>query len=267
MPALEVADAGGDAVTDRLEALVRKLKLQLQAQITRYGRLKATFLRESTLQRDAMVEYANKQSVNRKCRLTTKKMYTKRGCRRSRKAYGLIVAPDRDVEAQSVHGNGFVLTWESMCKRVAEGHRHHGVLASMYGISKQMVPRVFAMVAACSLERQTFCLADIEEVFRATPPGWTVAVAAWDETSERLALNAVEGLAGAQAGSTWEVLVSRLEIIWSLSRALCVRGLVPASSFGYKQGRAHPCRSLHAPAAWPHSQHAALLAVLQQYVS
>ncbi|CAJ1420891.1 unnamed protein product [Effrenium voratum] len=106
----------------------------------------------------------------------------------------------------------YVLTFQEMLRMAFAKRRCRNAAADAYAVSQRTVRRVLAVTAHCILETQMSQMKEFERYVLSHTPDFAAAVVMWDETSEKLSLNAVHGTARCQQASTWQVLVSRVHL-------------------------------------------------------
>ena len=176
---------------DVTNKLPRDVRLKLQAALMRAR--KATKLLEkcSRMQAAQLQLFAAKNSFSRRCQMTAGKMRTASG-RLSRRAFGLVlhIRCKGSKFAKGGKGQRFALSWSAMCDAAFDETHSRNVCGRVYGVSGMTISRAVALVGHVLLESQNSLLSDLVKSFAERRPTWVLADLMWDETSERLGLNA-----------------------------------------------------------------------------
>ena len=154
--------------------------------------------------------------MHRRYNIEVKRDRTPAGRVSRRKTFGLRVC----IRGKGLNRTDFVLTWDAMANLAFEKQASRSTLARMYQVSRRTAGRVNIYVVACGMQTQLEKLKTLQAAFDMFPPEWIICDLMWDETSERLCLNALAGSSSAQQASTWEVLVSRITLTWSFGRTI-----------------------------------------------
>lgn len=84
----------------------------------------------------------------------------------------------------------YVLTFQEMLRMAFAKRRCRNAAADAYAVSQRTVRRVLAVTAHCILETQMSQMKEFERYVLSHTPDFAAAVVMWDETSEKLSLNA-----------------------------------------------------------------------------
>ena len=108
----------------------------------------------------------------------------------------------------------FSLSNSAMCDLAFEGVHNDSTLAKIYGITARSVPRIINLVAHVGLLKQQHQLQTLVDIFTEHAPDWVVASFMWDETPQRIAVPMKQTSTRGSQTSTWQVLVSRCQLLW-----------------------------------------------------
>jgi hypothetical protein len=108
---------------------------------------------------------------------------------------------------------------------IANSSKTAEVCSEVYQISNKWVNVLREFVAGAVLHYQSVALSNVLEMAQQRRPSFVMWRLAYDETGEKVTVPCV-GLGPQQQASTWQVMVSRLEMIVGWSPTQVVKGII-----------------------------------------